>query len=209
MQGLCVWDELSSYVLCILTSRNNAICLLCYLWTLLSLWLCWQWWFGLTHLQTDNFSLIYGYDGSSFQRHYVNQGFEDRYPCLLFHLPFSFVLFFGAVFYVPLFFSFFLSSSFFSKAHKYRLQCYYTESGSLLIPCPFSLVYCFNLCLLWCFLTNNCFLFKFFNHYVFNQVSWMTQLMYHDIGSCASIFSQISGCKVGWEEKFKLCCRSV
>ncbi|KAJ6918290.1 E3 ubiquitin-protein ligase Topors-like isoform X3 [Populus alba x Populus x berolinensis] len=49
--------------------------------------------------KTDNFSLIYGYDGSSFQRHYVNQGFED--------------------------------SSFFSKAHKYRLQCYYTEPGIL------------------------------------------------------------------------------
>ncbi|KAJ6775359.1 RING/U-BOX SUPERFAMILY PROTEIN [Salix purpurea] len=49
--------------------------------------------------KTENFSLIYGYDGSSFQRHYVNQGFED--------------------------------SSFFSKAHKYRLQCYYTEPGIL------------------------------------------------------------------------------
>ncbi|XP_034909233.1 uncharacterized protein [Populus alba] len=49
--------------------------------------------------KTDNFSLIYGYDGSSFQRHYVNQGFED--------------------------------SSFFSKAHKYRLQCYYTEPDIL------------------------------------------------------------------------------
>lgn len=104
-------------------------------WTLLSLWLCWQWWFGLTHLQTDNFSLIYGYDGSSFQRHYVNQGFEDRYPCLLFHFPSSFVLVFGAFLYVTLFF--FFSSSFFSKAHKYRLQCYYTEPGCLLILSPF------------------------------------------------------------------------
>jgi hypothetical protein len=88
----------------------------------------------LTHLQTDNFSLIYGYDGSSFQRHYVNQGFEDRYPCLLFHLPSSFLLVFGAVLYVTLFF---FSSSFFSKAHKYRLQCYYTEPGCLLILSPF------------------------------------------------------------------------
>ncbi|KAJ6305855.1 hypothetical protein OIU78_021223 [Salix suchowensis] len=49
--------------------------------------------------KTENFSIIYGYDGSSFQRHYANQGFED--------------------------------SSFFSKAHKYRLQCYYTEPGIL------------------------------------------------------------------------------
>ncbi|KAF9681610.1 hypothetical protein SADUNF_Sadunf05G0019800 [Salix dunnii] len=49
--------------------------------------------------KTENFSLIYGYDGSSFQRHYVNQGFED--------------------------------SSYFSKKHKYRLQCYYSEPGIL------------------------------------------------------------------------------
>ncbi|KAG5244859.1 E3 ubiquitin-protein ligase Topor [Salix suchowensis] len=41
--------------------------------------------------KTENFSIIYGYDGSSFQRHYVNQGFEDRYPWLLFNLPFSFL----------------------------------------------------------------------------------------------------------------------
>ncbi|CAK7340743.1 unnamed protein product [Dovyalis caffra] len=31
-----------------------------------------------TLVSTENFSIIYGYDGSSFQRHYVNQGFEDR-----------------------------------------------------------------------------------------------------------------------------------
>jgi len=160
----------------------------------------------LTHLQTDNFSLIYGYDGSSFQRHYVNQGFEDRYPCLLFHFPSSFVLFFGAVLYVPLFL-FFQFILFKSTQVQITVLLYWTRlfTDSL----SFFLAYCFNLCLLWCFLTNNCFLFKFFNHYVFNQVSWMTQLMYHDIGSCASIFSQIDGCKVGWEEKFKLCCRSV
>ena len=204
MQGLCVWDEFSSYVLCILISRNNAICLLCYLWTLLSRWLCWQWWFGLTHLQTENFSLIYGYDGSSFQRHYVNQGFEDRYPWLLFNLPFSFVLFFGAVPYVPLFYFF---SSYFSKKHKYRLQCYYTEPGCLPI---LSLLHIVLICVYFdaSWLTN-CFLFKNFNHYVFNQVSWKMQSMYHDIGSCASIFSQIGGWKAGWEEKLKLCCRSV
>lgn len=176
-------------------------------WTLLSLWLCWQWWFGLTHLQTDNFSLIYGYDGSSFQRHYVNQGFEDRYPCLLFHLPSSFLLVFGAFLYVTLFFFFFQFILFKSTQVQITVLLYRTRlfTDSL----SFFLAYCFNLCLLWCFLTNNCFLFKFFNHYVFNQVSWMTQLMYHDFGSCASIFSQIDGCKVGWEEKFNLCCRSV
>ncbi|GAV63178.1 zf-C3HC4 domain-containing protein [Cephalotus follicularis] len=47
--------------------------------------------------KTENFSIILGYDGSSFQRHYINQNYGDSY--------------------------------FFSKAHKYRLQCYYTEPG--------------------------------------------------------------------------------
>ncbi|KAJ9131482.1 hypothetical protein P3X46_035138 [Hevea brasiliensis] len=45
--------------------------------------------------KTENLSIIYGYDGSSFQRQYINDSFE--------------------------------LSSFFSKAHKYRLKCYYTE----------------------------------------------------------------------------------
>ncbi|KAJ4825795.1 hypothetical protein Tsubulata_045460 [Turnera subulata] len=47
----------------------------------------------------ENFSIIYGYDGSSFQRHYLTQNSEHR--------------------------------SFFSREHKYRLQCYYTEPGVL------------------------------------------------------------------------------
>ncbi|XP_019452244.1 PREDICTED: uncharacterized protein LOC109354299 [Lupinus angustifolius] len=47
----------------------------------------------------ENFSIIYGIDGSYFRRHYVNQDFED-----------SFIL---------------------SRAHRYRLQCYYTEQGFL------------------------------------------------------------------------------
>ncbi|KAK1584688.1 hypothetical protein Q3G72_035257 [Acer saccharum] len=49
--------------------------------------------------KTENLSIVHGYDGSNFQRHYINQTFGD-----------SFV---------------------FSKAHKYRLQCYYTEPGIL------------------------------------------------------------------------------
>ncbi|KAJ8772016.1 hypothetical protein K2173_027193 [Erythroxylum novogranatense] len=49
--------------------------------------------------KVENFSIIYGYDGSSFQRQHVNQDFA--------------------------------TSSFFSKAHRYRLQCYYTEPGLL------------------------------------------------------------------------------
>ncbi|KAJ9131492.1 hypothetical protein P3X46_035148 [Hevea brasiliensis] len=49
--------------------------------------------------KTENLSIIYGYDGSSFQRQYINDSFE--------------------------------LSSFFSKAHKYRLKCYYTEPGIL------------------------------------------------------------------------------
>ncbi|EEF49815.1 uncharacterized protein LOC8285547 [Ricinus communis] len=49
--------------------------------------------------KTENHSIIYGFDGSSFQRHYTNVICQN--------------------------------SSFFSKEHKYRLQCYYTKSGSL------------------------------------------------------------------------------
>ncbi|KAM5561300.1 hypothetical protein ABKV19_022080 [Rosa sericea] len=49
--------------------------------------------------KTDNFSIIHGYDGCSFQKHYINQDSGD-----------CFVL---------------------SSAHKYRLQCYYTEPGFL------------------------------------------------------------------------------
>ncbi|XP_021899017.1 uncharacterized protein LOC110815504 isoform X2 [Carica papaya] len=47
----------------------------------------------------ENFSIIHGFDGSSFERHYVNQTFGN-----------GFLL---------------------SRAHKYRLQCYYTEPGIL------------------------------------------------------------------------------
>ncbi|KAI8555748.1 hypothetical protein RHMOL_Rhmol05G0198900 [Rhododendron molle] len=50
--------------------------------------------------KTENFSIIHGYDGNSFQQHYINQDFG--------------------------------SSAFFSEAHKYRLQCYYTEPDSLI-----------------------------------------------------------------------------
>ncbi|KAJ9131472.1 hypothetical protein P3X46_035128 [Hevea brasiliensis] len=50
--------------------------------------------------KTENLSIIYGYDGSSFQRQYINDNFE--------------------------------LSSFFSKAHKYRLKCYYIEPGILI-----------------------------------------------------------------------------
>lgn len=49
--------------------------------------------------KTENFSIIHGYDGSSFERHYVSQIFSD--------------------------------SVFFTEAHRYRLQCYYTEPGFL------------------------------------------------------------------------------
>ncbi|KAK4595955.1 hypothetical protein RGQ29_014159 [Quercus rubra] len=47
--------------------------------------------------KTENFSILHGYDGSSFQRHYINRDFG-----------YSFLL---------------------TRAHKYRLQCYYTEPG--------------------------------------------------------------------------------
>ncbi|TKY52204.1 E3 ubiquitin-protein ligase Topors [Spatholobus suberectus] len=49
--------------------------------------------------KTENFSIIYGVDGSCFRQHYVNEDFED-----------SFIL---------------------SRAHRCRLQCYYTEQGFL------------------------------------------------------------------------------
>lgn len=45
--------------------------------------------------KTENFSIIYEYDGSTFQRHFINQNNGN--------------------------------SIFFSKDHKYRLQCYYSE----------------------------------------------------------------------------------
>ncbi|XP_058009833.1 uncharacterized protein LOC110672637 isoform X2 [Hevea brasiliensis] len=47
----------------------------------------------------QNVSIIYRYDGSLFQRQYLNENFD--------------------------------LSSFFAKAHKYRLNCYCTESGIL------------------------------------------------------------------------------
>ncbi|XP_065853160.1 uncharacterized protein [Euphorbia lathyris] len=49
--------------------------------------------------KTENLSIVYGYDGISFQQHYIKENHEY--------------------------------SAFFSKAHKYRLQCYYTEPGTL------------------------------------------------------------------------------
>ncbi|XP_074312303.1 uncharacterized protein LOC141647851 isoform X1 [Silene latifolia] len=49
--------------------------------------------------KTENFSIIYGYDGNTFQQHFIKQNTGN--------------------------------STFFSKAHKYRLQCYYTEPGLL------------------------------------------------------------------------------
>ncbi|XAR49105.1 hypothetical protein NMG60_11032175 [Bertholletia excelsa] len=49
--------------------------------------------------KTENFSIIHGYDGYSFERHHINQDFGNN--------------------------------AFFSKAHKYRLQCYYTEPVAL------------------------------------------------------------------------------
>ncbi|CAK9148664.1 unnamed protein product [Ilex paraguariensis] len=54
----------------------------------------------MPNMQSENFSIIHGYDGRSFQRHYVNQDFGN--------------------------------SIFFSKTHKYRLQCYYVEPGALI-----------------------------------------------------------------------------
>ena len=78
-------------------------------------------------LQTENFSIIFGYDGSTFQKHFINQNNSNRYlRWLLFSrydaleemmccCPSELIL---AVQWV--------CSNFFSKDHKYRLQCYYT-----------------------------------------------------------------------------------
>ncbi|KAG5522125.1 hypothetical protein RHGRI_034350 [Rhododendron griersonianum] len=52
--------------------------------------------------RTEIFSIIYGYDGNSFHRHYINQDFGIG------------------------------SSAFFSEAHKYRIQGYYTELDGLM-----------------------------------------------------------------------------
>lgn len=40
-------------------------------------------------MQTEIFSIIHGYDGCSFQKHYINQDSGDRYP-LSFFLNFFF-----------------------------------------------------------------------------------------------------------------------
>ncbi|XVF41959.1 hypothetical protein PTKIN_Ptkin01aG0322000 [Pterospermum kingtungense] len=84
----------------------------------------------LTNLQTENFSIINGFDGTSFQRHYINQDLGDRYPLFILFidiLKFHFLPLdasFGLPFIgIPRFT--------FSKAHRYRLQCYYSESGIL------------------------------------------------------------------------------
>ncbi|XP_022870340.1 uncharacterized protein LOC111389599 isoform X2 [Olea europaea var. sylvestris] len=53
--------------------------------------------------KTENLSIVYGFDGSSFQRHYVNRDLRNSK----------------------------LFSEFFSEAHRYRLKCYYTEPGNL------------------------------------------------------------------------------
>ncbi|KAL9233286.1 hypothetical protein vseg_008307 [Gypsophila vaccaria] len=49
--------------------------------------------------KTENYSIIHGYDGNTFQQHFINQNTDN--------------------------------STFFSKAHKFRLQCYYVEPGLL------------------------------------------------------------------------------
>lgn len=43
----------------------------------------------MSNLQTENFSIIYVVDGSCFQRHYVNQDFENRFVSVLFKLKIS------------------------------------------------------------------------------------------------------------------------
>ncbi|KAL2942094.1 Patronin, partial [Bienertia sinuspersici] len=48
-----------------------------------------------TSLQIENYSVIHGFDGSTFQRHFINPNSGN--------------------------------SNFFTKGHKYRLLCYYTE----------------------------------------------------------------------------------
>ncbi|XP_010278167.1 PREDICTED: uncharacterized protein LOC104612445 [Nelumbo nucifera] len=49
--------------------------------------------------KSDNSSIIYGCDGDSFQRHYINHDLGNRFSL--------------------------------SEAHKYRLRCYYSESGAI------------------------------------------------------------------------------
>ncbi|GER55403.1 RING/U-box superfamily protein [Striga asiatica] len=50
--------------------------------------------------KTENLSIIYGYDGASFQQHYICRSLRN-------------------------------SREFFSRAHRNRLKCYYTEPGDL------------------------------------------------------------------------------
>lgn len=78
----------------------------------------------MANVQTDNFSIISGFDGTCFQRHYVDQDFGNR--CLIFvywlsQFSVSYLLDVLPLIAMPRFT--------FSKAHKYRLQCYYSEPG--------------------------------------------------------------------------------
>lgn len=90
--------------------------------------------------KTENVSIIHGYDGTYFQRHYISQIFGDSF--------------------------------FFSKAHRYRLQSYYTEPGlNQLFIWSFGF---WSLVVSWLcyFLTKPCYTYTCFSvNYVFNQVS--------------------------------------
>lgn len=85
-------------------------------------------------MQTDNFSIIYGLDGTSFQRHYINTNLQDWFVVSL-TMPLLISFFFFLYKFQNLVeFSFYIicmCSFVLSKAHRYRLQCYYTQQGLL------------------------------------------------------------------------------
>lgn len=86
-------------------------------------------------LQTESISIIHGFDGSSFQQYCINQDFEEGYSSIV---PFCFVFCISiviSIFMIRLFDHY--CSFVLSKAHKYRLQCYYTEPGLLLVIISF------------------------------------------------------------------------
>lgn len=92
-------------------------------------------------LQTENFSIIYGYDGITFQQHFINQNNGNRYQrqVALYWLSNMSDSLKEVICYLSLLIlvSQRICSTFFSKDHKYRLQCYYTEPESGLLSDAF------------------------------------------------------------------------
>lgn len=89
-------------------------------------------------MQTDNFSIIHGVDGTCFQRHYINTNLQDDWFVSL-SLAFIFKLSSTNYYNHFIICTYICPCSFvLSRAHRYRLQCYYTQQGFLLYHLSFN-----------------------------------------------------------------------